>query len=171
MSNLTGIPKVVLTVAFSKYFPFTDSGRLRAIASRYAFRFRYKSSSEKSLIPTLFMMYFQGVILNSTRPCLLSFTVCTRASCLTSVPLLTFGISPFGPRILAYCFKLDIYSGVAMILSKSVFPSLMSFSTWSSPIMSAPAYLRSSWNSWPEKTQTLISLPIPAGNMHVPLMF
>ena len=162
---------VVFTEALSKQFPFNDSGRLCAMAVSNASKFRCKSSSEKFLFPNLFIIQLVDFTLNSTRPCFACVTQFTRASYLTRVPLFTFGISPFGPRILAYCFKVGICSGVAIILSNSILPASISLRTWSSPMTSAPTFFTSSCYSYPVKTQTFNSFPVPAGRTQVPLMF
>ena len=144
MSSFTGEPIDVLTVAFPRYLPLSEAGRFDASDSSHAVRFRCKSSSEKFLLPILFMTKHASLTLYSIRPCFDYLTYSISSFCFTSVPDFTLGMSPLGPRIRAYFFRVCIYSGVAMILSNSILPSLMSFRTLSSPITSAPLFLRSS---------------------------
>ena len=129
MSNFTGDPIVDFTYALPKYFPLREAGLLSATDSSRAFRFRCKSSSLNDLLPILFIMKLCSETLNSTSPYLEFFTDSTRSFGLTRVPLLTFGINPFGPRIRANFLSNCIYSGVAMILSNSILPSEMSAKT------------------------------------------
>lgn len=87
------------------------------------------------------------------------------------MPLFTLGISPLGPRILARGFRIYIYSGVAINLSKVMFPSAIYLIISSVPIMSAPAYFRLSIISLSANTHTFTSFPVPAGKTQVPLTF
>lgn len=92
---------LVLIRTLLKYFPLMVSGLFYAIAVKIASRFVFRSSSLKSLFPILFMIKDASFTLNSTRPCFDYLIVGRSSSGFTSVPLLTLGISPFGPRVLA----------------------------------------------------------------------
>lgn len=120
------------------YLPLTVSGRFYAIALRRESKFNSRFSFVKSLLPNLFIIVELSLTLNSIRPYLDDFTASIRLSAFTKVPDFTFGINPFGPRTLAICLRPDICSGVAIILSKLIVPSLISFNNFSSPIMSVP---------------------------------
>ena len=164
-------PIEVLTRARYIYLPLTVSGRFYAIALSRASKFTSKFSFEKSLLPNLFIIVALSLTLNSMRPYLDDFTASIRSSAFTKVPDFTFGISPFGPRTLAICLRPYICSGVAIILSKLIEPSPISFNNFSSPIISVPRVSNYSWNSLSANTAILIIYPVPAGNMHVPLTF
>jgi len=171
MSSLRGGPIDVLTWALAKYLPLTDSGLFLAIANIRASKFCFNASGSKERLPILFMMKEPSLTRNSIKPCFEDLTVSISSCYLTRVPLLTFGIRPFGPRTRAIALSVGICSGVAMILSKGILPSPISFRIASLPIKSAPAALHSSWNSSLAKTHTLTVLPVPAGSKHVPRMF
>ena len=126
------------TIPFEKYLPFIISGFLLTIALISASAFLKRSESTKSLLPILVIIVASSLTLYSIIPYLDNLTASTRSSGLTSVPLLTFGISPLGPRIRACAFKALIYSGVAIILSKSSLPLLMSVRSSAEPSRSAP---------------------------------
>jgi hypothetical protein len=162
---------LILTIPCLKNRPFTDSGFLEATEAIRASKFFCKSSFAKSLMPILFMIVPSSVTLNSTRPCLDYLTLSSKTSAFTRVPDLTLGIRPLGPRIRAKALREGICSGVAMILSKFKVPLAISKSRSASPIVSAPMFFRSEWNSSSAKTATRTSFPVPAGRMQVPLMF
>ena len=157
---MRGGPIDVLTWALAKYLPLTDSGLFLAIANIRASKFCFKASGSKERLPILFMMKEPSLTRNSIKPCFEDLTVSISSCYLTRVPLLTFGIRPLGPRTRAMALSVGICSGVAMILSKGILPSPISFRIASLPIKSAPAALHS-----------LTVLPVPAGSKHVPRMF
>ena len=157
----SGGPMLVFTCALEKYLPLILSGFFFAIASMSAFKFSSSAEFSNVLSPILPMMKEPSLMRNSTRPYFDSLTASRSSCCLTSVPLLVLGMRPFGPSTRAIDLSWVICSGVAIILSKLITPSLMSLRTASSPIKSAPCAYRSSWNSVPANTHTFTSFPVP----------
>ncbi len=103
----------------------------------------------------------------STLPALTSLTALVTS--IVTVPLLGFGIKPFGPRILAQRPSAPIISGVVMQTSKSSHePDIIFAIISSSPTISAPAFLASSALSPFAMTNTRTVLPVPSGSTTTP---
>jgi len=172
ISNFIVGPIEVFTMAFDRYLPLTDSGRLRATALMKASTFVCRFSSGKSRFPNLPIIVPFSFTLNSIKPYFDCFTVSIKSSGFTNVPDLTLGMRPLGPSTLANYLRPCICSGVEIILSKlRAAPSEISLSSFSSPMTSHPYSASISWNSLSANTQTRTSLPVPQGSTQVPLTF
>ena len=82
---------------------------------------------------------------------------------LVTVPVLGFGIVPFGPNIFPRGLTIIIVTGVAITTSKSSSPFLIFSAKSSIPTASAPASNASFACSASAKTATLQVFPVPAG--------
>lgn len=133
-----GGPIEDLMIPFMKYLPLMASGFFLTRAIMRESRFYASCSGSKFLRPILLMINASGLILYSIIPCLLCFVVSTISCGDTKVPLFTFGISPFGPRILACFLSYETNSGVHMILSNGTSPLAISMKVSSVPILSTP---------------------------------
>ena len=80
-----------------------------------------------------------------------------------TVPNFGLGIKPFGPKILPSFPIFDIVAGVAISLSKFIFPFVISLTKLSNPAISAPESFASLILFSSQRTATFTFFPFPFG--------
>src|SRR5215831_18176895 len=149
------------------YLPLAADGLALTTLVITAVAFSTSLSGVNEIFPTGTWTSAVLSVRNSTLPALISFTAF--AMSIVTVPVLGFGIRPFGPRTLPSLPTDRIMSGVEITASKSVQLSFWIFSTISSPpTMSAPAASASRCFSPVAITRTFFDLPSPCGRTTVP---
>src|SRR5580765_937681 len=149
------------------YLPLAAAGLALTTLEITAVAFSTSLSGVNEILPTGTCTSAVLSVRNSTLPALISFTAFVMS--IVTVPVLGFGIRPFGPSTLPSLPTDRIMSGVEITASKSVQLSFWIFSTISSPpTMSAPAASASRCFSPVAMTRTFFDFPRPCGKTTVP---